>query len=40
MLKDLEPWPWPGLPRPPRSFLLCALKLGVAGTSPATTPVC
>src|SRR5262249_14293349 len=30
---------WPGLSRPPRSYLLRAQKRGVAGTSPATTPV-
>src|SRR5258707_3438442 len=28
-----------GLVRPPRLFLLCASTFGVAGTSPATTPV-
>src|SRR5215475_7571791 len=27
---------WPGLSRPPRSFLFGTLKLGVAGTRPAT----
>src|SRR6266849_2618018 len=37
--RSLDP-SWPGLSRPPRLFLRCASNLGVAGTSPATTPVC
>src|SRR6266404_1148681 len=38
-IRSLDP-SWPGLSRPPRLFLRCASNLGVAGTSPATTPVC
>jgi len=34
------PASWPGLSRPPRLFLLCDLKIEVAGTSPATTLAC
>jgi hypothetical protein len=36
----VSPGSRPGLSRPPRLFLLCASTFGVAGTSPATTPVC
>src|SRR5258708_32826046 len=36
----ISPGSWPGLSRPPRFCLLCALTLGVAGTSPATTAGC
>src|SRR5258707_8209664 len=35
----LSPGSWPGLTRPPRLFLLSAFTFGVAGTSPATTPL-
>src|SRR5258708_34442948 len=39
-MRGITPSSWPGLSRPPRSFLRCASRVGVAGTSPATTLLC